>query len=271
MRHQDLAELGQLKLLLSARTRLVKRTAVRLHDLALELGIWSGGSYSPSFRGRRPKNKMPKMSGMAWLHRNALGLAKYGQTISFFDRLLPYGRDLNREPPLVKRAWSNSNLVSGTKVMTCSFKTASSSVSALFCSSTLPRKFFKTRSYAPVSSYTISNSSVMQRGRVASPDNFTPHQPSTDPNTPMASWDPWVGQEFEKRSDDGKKEPVSIRSPCVTPKQKIAQTGQFDTIGREFGDALDDYFFRQSRLPPVRGTAFDPRLTPLWAGMKLPL
>ncbi len=34
--------------------------------------------------------------------------------------------------------------------------------------------------------------------------------------------------------------------------------------------ALNDYFFRQSRLPPSGTTAFDPRLTPAWAGLKLP-
>jgi hypothetical protein len=33
---------------------------------------------------------------------------------------------------------------------------------------------------------------------------------------------------------------------------------------------LKDYFFRQSRLPPAGITAFDPRLTPVWAGLKIP-
>lgn len=35
--------------------------------------------------------------------------------------------------------------------------------------------------------------------------------------------------------------------------------------------ALDDYFNRQARLPPSGATAFDPRLTPAWAGLKLPV
>jgi hypothetical protein len=34
--------------------------------------------------------------------------------------------------------------------------------------------------------------------------------------------------------------------------------------------ALNDYFFRQSRLPPNGGAAFNPYLSPLWAGLKLP-
>ena len=38
----------------------------------------------------------------------------------------------------------------------------------------------------------------------------------------------------------------------------------------DFEQALEGYFFRQSRLPPTGTTAFDPRLTPVWAGLKLP-
>jgi hypothetical protein len=34
---------------------------------------------------------------------------------------------------------------------------------------------------------------------------------------------------------------------------------------------LDDYFLRQTRLPPSGATGFDPRLTPVWAGLKLPI
>ncbi len=35
--------------------------------------------------------------------------------------------------------------------------------------------------------------------------------------------------------------------------------------------ALDEYFMRQARLPPSGVTAFDPRLTPAWAGVKIPM
>lgn len=45
-------------------------------------------------------------------------------------------------------------------------------------------------------------------------------------------------------------------------------------VGREetadLGQALRTYFFRQSRLPPSGSAGFDPRLTPLWAGIKIP-
>lgn len=38
----------------------------------------------------------------------------------------------------------------------------------------------------------------------------------------------------------------------------------------QFKQALDDFFFRQSRLPPTGCAAFDTRLSPIWAGVKLP-
>ena len=40
--------------------------------------------------------------------------------------------------------------------------------------------------------------------------------------------------------------------------------------GEDLAQALGAYFFRQSRLPPAGGTGFDPRLTPAWAGVKIP-
>jgi hypothetical protein len=39
---------------------------------------------------------------------------------------------------------------------------------------------------------------------------------------------------------------------------------------RQLERAMQDYFFQQSRRPPAGGAAFDPRLTPAWAGIKLP-
>jgi hypothetical protein len=34
--------------------------------------------------------------------------------------------------------------------------------------------------------------------------------------------------------------------------------------------ALESYFFRQSRLPPTGGAGFNPMLSPVWAGLKIP-
>lgn len=37
----------------------------------------------------------------------------------------------------------------------------------------------------------------------------------------------------------------------------------------DIGQALESYFFRQSRLPPSGAAAFDPRITPAWTGLGL--
>ncbi len=38
----------------------------------------------------------------------------------------------------------------------------------------------------------------------------------------------------------------------------------------DIGRALENYIFRQSRLPPAGGAGFNPLLSPLWAGLKVP-
>jgi hypothetical protein len=52
--------------------------------------------------------------------------------------------------------------------------------------------------------------------------------------------------------------PAQSETACTAP-------GQTD-----FARALDDYFFRQSRLATAGGAAFNPYLSPAWAGLKLP-
>jgi hypothetical protein len=48
-------------------------------------------------------------------------------------------------------------------------------------------------------------------------------------------------------------------------------SGNVTASSVELSQALEDYFTRQARLPPSGATAFDPRLTPAWAGVKLPV
>jgi hypothetical protein len=49
------------------------------------------------------------------------------------------------------------------------------------------------------------------------------------------------------------------------PPSAPAQLAPFD-----MERALDDYFFRKSRLPPAGGAGFNPLLSPVWAGLKIP-
>lgn len=41
-------------------------------------------------------------------------------------------------------------------------------------------------------------------------------------------------------------------------------------VSADIERALEDYFFRQSRLPPVGAAGFNPLLSPVWAGLKIP-
>ena len=69
-------------------------------------------------------------------------------------------------------------------------------------------------------------------------------------------------------------QPVRIRPHHAPPSTRPGITGasltpKHDPTGNLL-PALSEYLFRLSRLPPNGGTAFDPYLTPTWAGLKLP-
>ncbi len=273
MKRQDLAELGQLRSLLSARARSVKRAAARLHDLALRLGIWSNGSYSPSLKRGRSNRKMSKALGMAWLDKTALGVVKHEQPIFFFDRLSRHGRRVSNKPPLVDWAWVSQDSGHWTKVMPHSFQTTGSNRSAFFSPSRLSDKLSQARFYAPVSGPAL-NFSIRETSKAASQNSFSTHASLNEQNVPLTPrGDSWLDRETGNKSADRKTGSTlgRLESSYVISDRNIPRAGQASIIGHEFSDALDDYFFRQSRLPPIRGTAFDPRLTPLWAGMKIPL
>lgn len=51
-------------------------------------------------------------------------------------------------------------------------------------------------------------------------------------------------------------------------KMPEASTARSATFCLE--QALDEYFFRKSRLPPAGGAWFNPLLSPIWAGFKIP-
>jgi|GEM_PF-4607005 hypothetical protein len=75
------------------------------------------------------------------------------------------------------------------------------------------------------------------------------------------------GDEAIQKAPEVRLEPYNKDSVVLTPPsgQSGSEPVQFD-----IGQALEEYFFEQSRMPPAGTTAFDPRLTPAWAGLKLP-
>ena len=69
-------------------------------------------------------------------------------------------------------------------------------------------------------------------------------------------------------------QPVRIRPHHAPPSTRPGITGasltpKHDPTGN-LPPALSEYLFRLSRLPPFGCTSFDPHLTPIWAGLKLP-
>ena len=50
-----------------------------------------------------------------------------------------------------------------------------------------------------------------------------------------------------------------------------AEQDQAVSRTQDFEDMLEAYFLRQSRLPPAGGTGVNPKLSPLWAGLKIPM
>jgi hypothetical protein len=216
---------------------------------------------------------MPKTLGMAWLDKTVFELATPGQPIFFFDRLSRHGRRVNNKPPLVDWAWVSQDSGHWTKGIPHSFQTTGSNRSAFFCSSRLSDKISQARFYAPVSGPAL-NSSIREAGKAASQNTFSTHAFLKEQNVPLTPrGDSWLDREIGNKSADGKTGSTlgPLESSSVMSDRNIPRTGEVSIIGHEFSDALDDYFFRQSRLPPIRCTAFDPRLTPLWAGMKIPL
>ncbi len=76
--------------------------------------------------------------------------------------------------------------------------------------------------------------------------------------------------------------PVGVQTASsLAPRTQSSTAAKSETMTTEFTasnamqqaqveQALNNYWYQQSRLPPSGATAFDPRLTPAWAGMKLP-
>ena len=63
---------------------------------------------------------------------------------------------------------------------------------------------------------------------------------------------------------------MTPRAHEYRPDAEVISSDAVPALNTDFGDALEEYFFRQSRMAPSGGAAFDPRLSPLWAGLKLP-
>jgi hypothetical protein len=75
-----------------------------------------------------------------------------------------------------------------------------------------------------------------------------------------------------QRKDERTASRLSISEDAMTGQRRSAVFGSISEMAQpQLTRALDEYFALQARLPPSGATAFDPRLTPAWAGVKLPV
>jgi|GEM_PF-2619051 hypothetical protein len=103
-------------------------------------------------------------------------------------------------------------------------------------------------SVAPTRARRVDNSKLSDQ-RI---DRFPRHASEVKPANYLASWaaaSSGLGRGFS--------EPESLTAKTALPNNLLRE--------------LDEYFMRQARLPPSGATAFDPRVTPAWAGLKIPM
>ncbi len=83
---------------------------------------------------------------------------------------------------------------------------------------------------------------------------------------------PVRGRPVRQRKNERIASPMSVSEDMLTNQPRSEMFGSVPEIAQpQLARALDDYFALQARLPPSGATAFDPRLTPAWAGLKLPV
>ena len=71
-----------------------------------------------------------------------------------------------------------------------------------------------------------------------------------------------VDREIKKNDEVSERGIREVHASVVQdPRRRVADMSR----------AINDYFVHQARLPPSGAMAFDPRLTPAWAGLKLPV
>ncbi|MGE4481993.1 hypothetical protein [Acidocella sp.] len=236
----------------------------RLHDMVLKLGIWRAGGYAPFGGHSRVVDYQRHAQGRRW--NGMAEVLPVELRLPPIGSAFPKGRGLRWEvsgwpwatredagkydPHLVRRRNDPDGLLAVRSRVVRQVKAGPS------------RSFAPSQSVSPV---------MRAKLRGQSRNELTVRPPASSPD-----------------DEAGREEAASIRSmevrngfpsrTGVLPKeQDVLKT---DDDGPSFGsplriemdmaEALDDYFFRQSRLAPMGGTAFDPRLSPLWAGMKLP-
>lgn len=264
IRLEDLKALEGFKSALSLKLGNKQRSAGQLHVLALHLGVWRDGGYAPrkvlagriglqrrdvgrALESSAGFMRAAKMMGVMPVYSRREGRAILDE-VSGLKPMVAWPDDIARAPMKqgVPGYLTDTALKPGRRV----------GVSGMV------------RSFAPAQ-FSITEPRVATESEVAQPEiavRDTARRGGERKNPPLSS-------RYKAGESKGVPRKVFPFLRAVSEDSAGSGTpvhGSGHGLGVDFADALDDYFFRQSRLAPAGGTAFDPRLSPLWAGLKLP-
>lgn len=239
------------------------RGGERVHSLALRVGVWRGKKYASAFvsRGRGAPLRLaqagfvlPVFSGFERSGKAAAQIMACQQRNVRPESKAHYARRPHKESAGLRVAAAakyETPDYSGLGVRRGRFRVASVG---------------KEKSFAP----------PPPAGRIA---GFSQTRAMAEAQAlPGKIYEPAVGDkptappEVLRFKDEGhnlqRKSTVAARGGCR--EQVSSSPGGVQASGGRFSDALEEYFFQQSRLAPSGGAAFDLRLSPLWPGLKLP-
>ena len=267
-RLEDLNALRDLRSALSLRYYERQGVTGRVHALALNLGVWRAGGYAPRAHGSgRGGAKQGKMPGFVPAVGMMMPAIMQGRAVQAYLRRASKQGVRQGAQGGAKKAKPDAALPPGVRL----------GVPAYLASVlTVPRKrtlvAARGQRFAPVPKPASAAQNRAATGAWAVQPFIQAREQRAGGAEPQVEGQSrqYIEKEGEARAGTAL---YGVRA------QEAGAAGAFDAPaggagrvqGGDFADALDDYFFRQSRLAPMGGTAFDPRLSPLWAGLKLPV
>ena len=230
-----------------------------MHDLALRVGAWRGETYAP-FPGKYAPGVRPA--------RAVAGYSKPPFPGSISGKSAPLIM-----PMYLRNALRPGNVVNGVPWRERIYMQQKMGAATYFGSGIRPSRSWATRarqerSYVPPPK--IDGPSALNRARIRMQAQVSaPKMPGTagrEEPTPSLSQRLHVAMESRGEPRDLK----SYNTREGRFNAGLSTLAEDSAFHADFGDALEEYFFQQSRLAPSGGAAFNPRLSPLWSGLKLP-
>ncbi|MBU6448064.1 MAG: hypothetical protein KGQ26_00410 [Rhodospirillales bacterium] len=243
-----------------ARRRL--RSGGRVHGLALQVGAWPGEKYAPL-----PQSWVPvvspghaRASAPSPLRGLEQGKNRATRTPAFLRQITPsektsYTAGLLRKANIYLKA---GGFVSREKINHSDSKADRTRLRTVLVK--------EGRSFAPPPvTERPTKLGVVKMPAQASEKKISGSSEANETVLPLTE-----GFELKAESRTKQRELMAPRAYEYRPDAELIASSNGRALNTDFGDAIEEYFFRQSRLAPSGGAAFDPRQSPLWAGLKLP-